>query len=655
MRHAWFLCGAALWLDPTAALAQETDPLSDLEELPDLGIAWPEAPGDERPDAIAIDGNPDAAPAPVEPGTPRYTITLTGVPDAVDGDIRSAFDGLSNLEQGDGEAETVSQVDRRAQADALILAELMRAEGYYAATVTPRTRAHEGWILVTLEVEAGPVYRFETVALPGIEATGAEEASALRAIFGIREGGPVRAEEVIAARARIEDAMGRRGYALAEIGEQQIVIDHDTQSASLTLPVDPGLEAQFGAIRVSGAPPFPDKHVTTLARFEPGDTYDSTLVGDLRRALIQTGLIGDIEIVENVEDGVVDLDINLSPAPPRTISGAAGFQTGEGLRAEASWTHRNFFNPEGALTLTGVVGTQEQRAGVLYRRSNWKQRDRILTAQLIAGNIERDAYQSKFVGLGAGVERVTNFLWQKPWVWSLEAEMLALDERDRLPDVDFTFERAFFIAAIGGALRYDGTDSLLDPTSGFRLGGRLSPELSVELDTFTLAGDQIEAGTRETYLRAEVEGSAYWPANENLVIAGRAKVATIWGAVRDNIAPSRRFYAGGGSSVRGYGYQQLGPKDVVGDPIGGRSLTEFSLEARYRFGADRQFGIVPFIDAGRLSSGPWPGTRDWQFGVGVGARYYSSFGPIRLDVGTPINRQEGDSRIAVVVSLGQAF
>jgi translocation and assembly module TamA len=108
--------------------------------------------------------------------------------------------------------------------------------------------------------------------------------------------------------------------------------------------------------------------------------------------------------------------------------------------------------------------------------------------------------------------------------------------------------------------------------------------------------------------------------------------------------------------VRGYGYQQLGPRDVEGDPIGGRSLAEFALEARVRlklFGGN--FGIVPFLDGGTLTTGSVPELGNWQLGAGLGLRYYSSFGPIRIDVGTPLNRQPGDSRVAVTVSLGQAF
>lgn len=203
--------------------------------------------------------------------------------------------------------------------------------------------------------------------------------------------------------------------------------------------------------------------------------------------------------------------------------------------------------------------------------------------------------------------------------------------------------RTFLIAAFPASLGYDDSDDLLDPTRGFRLSGRISPEISAH-------------GGKFTYGRAQFDASAYRPVSGNVVAAGRVRLATIFGAQATAIAPSRRLYAGGGGSVRGYGYQQLGPRDLDGDPIGGRSLAEFALEARVRLKAfGGNFGIVPFLDGGTLTNSAAPKLSGWQFGAGIGVRYYSSFGPIRIDVGTPLNPREGDSRVAVTVSLGQAF
>ncbi|WP_262984984.1 BamA/TamA family outer membrane protein [Sphingomonas daechungensis] len=99
-----------------------------------------------------------------------------------------------------------------------------------------------------------------------------------------------------------------------------------------------------------------------------------------------------------------------------------------------------------------------------------------------------------------------------------------------------------------------------------------------------------------------------------------------------------------------------GPRDAFDDPIGGSGLAEFALEARIRLKAfGGNFGVVPFLDGGTLTTDAMPDLNSWQLGAGVGLRYYSAFGPIRIDVGTPLNPRANDSRIAVVVSLGQAF
>ena len=360
---------------------------------------------------------------------------------------------------------------------------------------------------------------------------------------------------------------------------------------------------------------------------------------DLRRAIVATGLVSSVNLTpKEAGDGShVDLAVDVRPAPLRTIAGQLGYGTGEGYRAEVSWQHRNFFPPEGAVTVRGVVGTQEQTASFTYRRNNFHRRDNVLTGLLSVSNIRRDAYDARTITLAGGLERQTNILFQKDWVWRIGAELIASDEADAFSG---GARRTFLIGAIPLSLTYDGSDDLLNPTKGFRLGGRFSPELSFQDKTFG-------------YAKVQVDGSIYQPMGEKLVVAARARFGTILGSTVDQIAPSRRFYAGGGASVRGYGYQAIGPRfGVDNDPVGGKSLAEFSLEGRVRFG---NFGVVPFIDAGNISTTFLPRFRDLRIGTGLGLRYYSNFGPIRIDVGTPINPQKGDPRVAVYVSLGQAF
>jgi translocation and assembly module TamA len=285
----------------------------------------------------------------------------------------------------------------------------------------------------------------------------------------------------------------------------------------------------------------------------------------------------------------------------------------------------------------------EQLAGVELRRSNFLQRDQTLDTQFTVSHQKFDAYEARTILLAGNIERQSNFIWQKTWTWSYGAQLLATDENGVFSSSGLKDTRTFLIAAIPLTLGYDGSDSLLDPTRGFRLSGWISPEYSGH-------------GKSLGYVRSQIDASAYYPASDRVVVAGRVRLGSILGASDFDLAPSRRFYSGGGGSVRGYGYQQLGPKDMAGDPIGGRGLAEFSLEARIRlaqFGGN--FGIVPFFDGGSLTTRAMPDLSKWRLAAGAGVRYYSTFGPIRIDVGIPLNRQKGDGPFAVTVSLGQAF
>jgi len=615
------------------------DPSAPLDPWNDLGVPWPDM---EAEAATPIPVAPDAAVA--DTATARgYAYRIEGVDEATSTALLARFRELSSLEQYRNDPANAAQIDRRARADGLLLAELLRANGHYDALVTTQVDGEpNGAFLVTLNAEPGPLYRFAEVQLPGLDEAAGADAAALRSAFGIAAEDPVDAEAVERAQAALRAELGRRGYAFAEVGEPDILIDHDTRTATLVLPVEPAGARRFGGVIVEGQPLFSVNHIETIARFDEGDPYRLDRIEDLRQALVATGLVSSVTIrpVARPDSDLVDLAVALEPAPMRTIAGEAGYGTGEGVRLELSWQHRNLIPPEGAVTFRGVAGTREQLVSAVLRRSNFGRRDQVLTATAAVSHLDRPAFDARSFILAGGIERQTNIIWQKQWTWSLGAELIATDERDIDIATATTRRRTFFIAALPAYLGYDGSNDLLDPTSGFRLSARLSPEASLQAGTFV-------------YARAQVDGSFYWPASETVTIAGRTRLGTIFGASRDRIAPSRRFYAGGGGSVRGYGFQRIGPRDpVFDDPIGGRSLAEFALEARIRVG---DFGIVPFVDGGNISTSPLPRFDNLRFGAGIGARYHTRFGPIRVDLATPINPARGDPRIAVYVSLGQAF
>ncbi|MES2058381.1 MAG: BamA/TamA family outer membrane protein [Pseudomonadota bacterium] len=610
------------------------DPNSPLAPLPNIGVEWPDL-------SAAPDEPVDPSATPELTGETRYSFAVEGIDGVATPLLRQRFDALSTLKTHDGDPANAGQLDRRAREDTLLLTELLRAEGYYDARVTSRIEPKGGHPLVTIEAEPGVQYKFGGVTLNGLAAAG-DKSDGLRTAFGVKPEDPVNSDAVAAGETNLRTRIGQQGFPFATVGEPEIVVDRAARTATLDMKVDPGGARRFGQVTAPPNKVFGADHIQDIARFTPGQPFDQSALVDLRRALIQTGLVSSVDIkpVEGKDPGTVDIAVGLEPAPPRTIAAELGYGTGEGARAEVSWTHRNLFPPEGALTLRGVLGTKEQLASVIFRRNNYNARDRVLTFQAVASNLNRDAYQAKTFAVSGTLERQTNIFFQKTWTWSIGSELAASDERDVILSTGAPRRRTFFIGALPTSLTYDGSDDLLNPTRGFRLGGRLSPELSLQGRVFG-------------YARVQVDASAYQPISDGVIMAGRIRLGTIVGAPRDAIAPSRRFYAGGGASVRGYGYQDIGPRDPNNAPIGGRSLTEFSLEARVK--AFGNFGVVPFLDGGNIYTSPLPKFAEFRFGAGLGVRYYSNFGPIRIDVGTPLNPQKGDAKVAVYVSLGQAF
>jgi translocation and assembly module TamA len=645
--------------EPPAGVVDQDLPL---DPMPDLGVAWPDLgqadtvtslPPDpvDAPDMAgqaadaAVPDPGDEVPAEVaafaDSGEEkRYLVQLNGVEQIADPQFDSRFKQLSVLREGEGKPANIAQINRRIKEDSELLERLLRAKGYYAARVRSAISVLPGTedrLAVQFDIAAGPRYQLSSVDLPGLNEAGEREAK-LREAFAVQVGDPVDADAILAGQASLSLALSENGFPFARVGEPEVRIDHEERKGELDIVVTPGAYRTFGSIILNNEKLFSARHVARIARFERGDPYNISDVEDLRGAIVATGLISSVTLTpKDAGDGEhVDLAVDVRPAPLRTIAGELGYGTGEGYRAAVSWQHRNLFPPEGAVTLRGVLGTQEQTASFTYRRNNFRERDHVLTGLVSISNIKRDAYDARTITLSGALERQTNILFQKKWVWRVGAELIASDEKDAFSGGN---RRTFLIGAVPLSLTYDGSDDLLNPSRGFRLGGRFSPELSFQNGTFG-------------YSRVQIDGSVYQPMTERVVLAARARFGTILGSTVDRIAPSRRFYAGGGASVRGYGYQDIGPRDANNDPIGGKSLAEFSLESRVRFG---NFGVVPFIDAGNISTSFLPRFRDLRIGAGLGLRYYSSFGPIRIDVGTPLNPQKGDPRVAVYVSLGQAF
>ncbi|MDP5103178.1 MAG: BamA/TamA family outer membrane protein [Erythrobacter sp.] len=582
------------------------------------------------------------------------------------------FRALSTLRAlDDDDPETVQQVAARARADEVLLDNILRNYGYYGGDIVRQLsggrRARDDADAsdsgeasdiadepsVRFDILPGTRYKFGRINLGALPTLAEPDASRLIAAFGIQPGDPIYADRIAEREIELRVALGESGYPFALVNEPELLIDHARAEGDLTLDVQPGGKYVFGSV-ISTDPQFlSSRHLARIARFDPGDVFQQSLEVDLRRAIIATGLVSSVTITpretsapQNGDPGEVALDIGFERAPLRTIAGAIGYGTEDGFKLEGRWEHRNLFPPEGALRLRGILGTREALASVGVRRNNFKGRDQVLTVDLFASDITTQAVDSRGFGLRGTFEKVSNLLFQKPLSWQLGGELLYTDERNRnvrIAPGGVVPRQAFLIGGLFGSVTLDASDDLLDPTQGYRATIFLAPEAA------------RSQGSETFYLRGQADGSAYRSLGAT-VLAGRVRAATIQGAAAGDIAPSRRLYGGGGASVRGYGFQGIGPRDDLGNPTGGASLVEFALEARVPtplFGGAIE--VVPFIDAGSVARGSTPDFGDIRFGAGVGIRYKTTFGPIRVDVATPINPTAFDSPVVVYVSLGQAF
>jgi translocation and assembly module TamA len=228
---------------PAPGASDELDPNAPLAPMPDLGVDWPDL--NAKDESLPAE---TAAPAAEQPsdqtteasGTSRYTLTVEGLSSVGSAeDLLAQFRKQSTLEAERKKPANAAQIGRRASADADLLAQLLRSQGYYDAMVEPRTERSGNNLKVILAADPGVQYRFASVELPGLDAAGAD-AEKLRSAFAVKAGDPVIAQDVIAAGIALTQKLGEEGFAEAELGDQDIEVNHSTHLATLTLPVSPG-------------------------------------------------------------------------------------------------------------------------------------------------------------------------------------------------------------------------------------------------------------------------------------------------------------------------------------------------------------------------------------------------------------------------------
>jgi translocation and assembly module TamA len=616
---------------------------------------------------------------PVSADAVAYQLSFEGL--AGDKDLLRALQDVSILHRlrqepppdGDG-------VVRRAEADLPRLTEALWGAGYYdghvsilidevrlapngsalPAVASRRAERYRGRapVPVRILVVRGALFTLQSVVAVGAH-TGAPfdpvELPSRVLRFGPDE--PARSSTVVALEARLVDHFRARGHPFSKVARRDAVVDHRSKTLAVTLVVDPGPLARVGTVAVRGTRDVDAAVVRSFIYTEPGDPYSSKSTAAVRKSVARIEALGSVRVREDEAldaQGNLPLFVDVTERPSRLVGVSARYSTIDGPGVTAYWAHRNLFggaerlrldadlfftNRGGRFDITNGKDDNDLdwsnlggRFGASFLKpALWGTRNDFLLDAFVAREVT-ESYTSWSAGATAAIRHRFSD------VFSIQSglEIETGQARDVLGRLDYT------LVGLPLALTYDSTDSLLDPTRGSRVRASVTPYPAF-------------LGSDPGIFVAKGQASTYYAFDEEAryVLAGRIGVGSIAGAALADIPANRRFYAGGGGSVRGYAYKTLGPK-ALGEPIGGRSLLEGSIEARIK--VTETIGIVPFVDAGTAFASSLPNFGERiRVAAGLGLRYYTGIGPIRLDVAFPLNREQGDSAAAVYISLGQAF
>jgi translocation and assembly module TamA len=287
--------------------------------------------------------------------------------------------------------------------------------------------------------------------------------------------------------------------------------------------------------------------------------------------------------------------------------------------------------------VTGDTAEFDYSAGVTFLKPGVINPNVALAASVIGQRLDLDTYREQSITAKIGLQRT--------FARFLNGELSLVASKARFRDFFGTRDFLTFGALARGD--YDRRNSVLDPTRGYYAAAELYPFSEFEY------GNPVVRGT--------LEGRAYHGLDpeDRFVLAARAKIGSYVGPSEAESPPDQLFFAGGAGSIRGYAYRSVGIEKTREDgktgTVGGRSLVEGSAEGRFRI--NERFGAVGFVDAGYVSASSTFANDDTdvRVGAGVGARYFTGLGPLRIDVATPINPRDDDDLVAVYIGIGQAF
>ena len=580
----------------------------------------------------------------------RYAVTINVV--GADDDLEKKLENVSGLKADEDHPVSGSLgllAKARSEREQLVAA--LYGEARYDGVVTVEIQGKDIDALppdaeftgpqpipVTVTIEPGQRFTLGNIQLKG------DAAGLMSADYGLITGGDASSGAILKAEALIVRALKDEGRPLAKVTDREVVADHKSLTADVTLTVAAGPIAGYGDTSVDGTEAVDRDFTRYMTGLKPGEQYSPDEIDEARDRLLGLEVFNSVTVKEADKldpQGNIPINVEVSERKFRYFGLGATASNTDGLGFEGYWGHRNLFGHAEKLKFDGSIsgiGAQDisklnYNAGVMFEKPGVVGPASKFYANLKTVFEHPDAYD-RF-----SVRGETGLSYELSKYQTVSAGVAL--EYSKIEDNLDPDPQKYMIASLPLQYVWDNRDDKLNPTKGFRFLGYAEP-------SYDLLGGAV-------FLKLKGEGSVYQTLDDagRFVAAGRLAMGSILGASLQEVPADRRFYAGGGGSVRGYAYQGIGPKDSDDDPIGGLSWFETSAELRYQ--VTDSIGIVPFVDAGTVSVKQFPDFSDVKVGAGIGLRYITPFGPLRIDAAVPLNPDRGDPSFGIYAGIGQAF
>jgi translocation and assembly module TamA len=540
----------------------------------------------------------------------------------------------------------------RARDDAGRFQTALNSFGYYASKVTvtvagkPLDQADlpdllqqapaDPPVAVVATFDPGPLFHLGRVTIEG------DVPPAARDQLGLAPGAPAVAADVLAAQQRLLTAIREAGHPLAKVELPPVNLHPAEHLLDVQFRAIEGPSADIGAISITGLQTTNEDYVRRRLLLHSGQRFSPTQLQAAREDLTGIGVFSVVRVEPGNQvdpDGTIPILIDVTERPLHSVDVGAAYSTDLGVNATVGWHHRNLFGNAEQLNLTAgiqlggnAVTKPGYHVGAQFIKPDFLARDQSLQVDLGAIKQSLEAYDQKALTQKIELDRKLSPHWTAGIGISGEQEDITQEG----------ISTRYNLVGLPLSVKYDDTNNLLDPTNGVR-------------GTLLVTPTQSFGGSSATFVIAQLSGSAYFDLSGGgrSVVALRGLVGKAYGAEQFSLPPDQRFYAGGSGTVRGFRYQSVGPQFPDGKPTGGTAVSAGSVEFRQRI--RDSYGVVAFVDAGQVTANGAPFTGNWRVGAGIGARYYTSIGPIRLDVAIPLNRQPNGDAFELYIGIGQAF